>query len=301
MGRRKGRICIMRNVLVVGSSNTDITVQVGRLPAPGETVLGEKFYMAHGGKGANQAVSAKRAGADVVFIGRVGRDDFGKRALRNLEVEGIDLRDVVVDEQARSGVALIFVDYSGENTIAVAPGANRRLRPEDVKDERIAWADVVTLQMEIPAETIRYVEGRAKSLGKTVILNYAPAPEEPHLEVLEDVDYLVLNELELRTLGYDKPEQLQAKIGAMVVLTLGSDGVVYFCPDKRHLPAEKVEAVDTVGAGDAFVGAFSAFIAEGRDVDEAIALANIAGAIAVTREGAQPSLPYRHEIDGFLS
>jgi len=291
----------MARVLVIGSSNTDMFVKVGRLPSGGETILGESFYMAQGGKGANQAVAARRAGADVAFVGRVGADPFGKAALDALKAEGIDVQDLRVDPDHPSGVALILVDPRGENMIAVAPGANMAVTPADVTAERVRWADVVVLQLEIPLQSVEGAIRLARREHRQVVLNYAPAPKEPCQELLAEVDFVILNESELAAAGFADPEELQSQIRGTAILTLGARGVVYFDPDPKEVPAEKVTAVDTVGAGDAFVGTFSTFIAEGLGLVEAVRLANRAAAITVTRKGAQPSLPTRREIEDFRS
>lgn len=299
---------------VVGSSNTDMVVRVPKLPLPGETVLGGRFLQAAGGKGANQAVAAARAGAEVAFIARLGSDVLGDQALAGFRQDRICPDFIVRDPESPSGVALILVDEHGENLIAVAPGANARLAVEDLENAReaLAWADAVLLQLEIPLETAFRCIEMAAGAGKRVILNPAPAPADPlPAAVLPRVNILVPNESELSLLS-GKPtatrrEQEEAcralreqSVGA-VVLTRGKNGV--FIADEegfRAFPAFKVVAVDTVGAGDCFSACLAVALAEGQEPDRACRFAMAAAAISVTREGAQPSLPYRPEIEAFL-
>lgn len=301
-------------VAVVGSSNTDMVVKVRSLPAPGETVLGGRFLQAAGGKGANQAVAAARAGAEVAFIARLGSDRLGDEALANFRREGLRCEHVIRDPEAASGVAVIIVDGDGENLIAVAPGANARLSVDDLERaaDAIDWADVVLLQLEIPPATAFRCIETASSLGKTVILNPAPAPPESlPRSVLSRVSILVPNESELAVLSgraaRTRPQQEEAchnlrQSGVeAVVLTRGKDGVL-IADDKgtRVYGAFAVKAVDTVGAGDCFSAALAVALAEREELDRACRFAMAAAALSVTREGAQPSLPSRAEIEAYL-
>lgn len=301
----------MVKIAVVGSSNTDMVVRVPHIPAPGETVLGGEFVMAPGGKGANQAVAAARLGAKVTLVARVGPDVFGERALAGFHQEGIITRYVTVDREAASGVALIFVDAAGENRIAVAPGANACLSPDDVQQAReaIEKADVLLLQLEVPTETVLAAAAVAHQAGVRVILNPAPAP--PNLlpaELLARVDILTPNESEAGLLtGTQVSAEVAARrlagqgVGAVIV-TLGARGALIVTLDAQRLvPGFSVNAVDTTAAGDAFNGGLAVALAEGRPLAAAVRFANACGALATTRLGAQPSLPTVDEVEAFLA
>ncbi len=297
----------MARIVVVGSSNTDMVVATERIPAPGETVMGGDFAMVGGGKGANQAIAAARLGADVTFVARIGSDVFGDRALQAFRDEGMCVDFVTRDAQAPSGVALILVDRSGENVIAVAPGANGQLLPEHVNAAEAAFrgADAVLLQLEIPVESVSTAAALAKSCGARVILNPAPASALPP-DLLSIVDVLTPNETEAALLsGCDgDPGTLASrllKIGPRcVVMTLGSSGALVATPDaSKHVPAPRVDAVDSTAAGDAFNGALAVGLCEGMDLEAAVRFAVKAAAISVTRRGAQPSLPSRDEVEAF--
>lgn len=288
MLRRRTRIT------VIGSSNTDLILQCPRLPRKGETVLGGEFLLAAGGKGANQAVAAARAGAEVIFVAKIGRDDFGRRALQGLRREGIRCRHVTTHPRAPSGVALILVGEGGENLIAVAQSANDELSPADVHRARhaIAVCDLLLLQLEIPLHTVAFAARLAKSLGKKVLLNPAPFRPLPRT-LLRDVDYLTPNEHEARQLG---------QTSAILIETRGARGAVIPAEGLGRLvvPAFRVEAVNTVGAGDCFSGCLAVALAEGRSLLEATRFACAAAAISTTRLGAQPSMPTRREIERFM-
>jgi ribokinase len=298
-------------VVVIGSANTDMTVRVPRIPASGETVLGGGFQMSGGGKGANQAVAAARAGGRVLFVAALGDDDFGSRALESFQRERIDVR-FVRRVAAPSGVALIFVDDRGENCIAVAPGANHVLRPGDVGPVAAALEaeDVVLLQLEIPIETVEAAARAAAARQARVILNPAPARALSDT-LLSSVSLLTPNEVEIAQLTGvavgDEPSLntaaavLRARGVRDVVVTLGARGA-YASGDGRSglVPAFAVAAVDTTAAGDVFNGALAVALVEGRALDEAIEFAGAAAALSVTRPGAQASAPRREEIDLFL-
>ncbi|MFP4057213.1 MAG: ribokinase [Candidatus Brocadiia bacterium] len=296
-------------VVVVGSSNTDMVVRSTRLPRPGESVVGGHFYTAAGGKGANQAVAAARAGAQVALVAKLGRDMFGDRALEGFRQEGIDCQCVARDPQEPSGVALILVDAGGENLISVALGANMRLTPGDVERaaSAIAAAGVLVLQLEVPLEAVCCAAAVAHDARVPVVLNPAPAPAEPlPADLLRAVDYLVLNETEMDVLAgsAEFPAArclLDAGVGH-VILTRGRKGIALLDGSQGPpcIAGHEVKSVDAVGAGDAFVGALACFLAEGRTLRRAIELANAAAALSVTRQGAQPSLPRREEIVEFL-
>ena len=301
-------------IVVVGSTNTDMVVKVPRLPGPGETVIGGEFVVAAGGKGANQAVACARAGARVSFVGRVGADDFGAKTLRGLKREGVSIRYVVTDRESPSGVALIFVDEEGENVIAVAPGANMRLTPEDVEAARsaIAQADCLLLQLEVPLPTVERAVRLARDAGVLVLLNPAPAPSRPlPARLLKRVDVLTPNRAEAAALVGRRVRNLaDARAAARrlrdlgparVVITLGKDGALAQEAEAVHVPACSVKAVDAVAAGDAFSGALAVALSEGMPFLKACSFANAAGACAVTKLGAQPSMPTRREIEAMLT
>ncbi len=296
-------------IVVVGSSNTDLVVPAPRLPAAGETVLGGDLMLAAGGKGANQAVAAARLGGHVTFVACIGTDMFGQGALSTLRTEGLDLGCVRQTEDAPSGVALIVVDAAGHNLIAVAPGANSRLRPEDVAaaQRAIAGASVVLLQLETPLETVLAAAQAGRQAGALVVLN--PAPAQPLPDALyRAVDVLTPNETEAALLtGESTPDAaanaLLQRGPRIVLVTLGEAGVLEAEAGHplRRLPAFPVAAVDTTAAGDAFCGALAVALARGLGLAGAVRYAQAAAALSVTRRGAQPSLPRAAEVDAFLS
>ncbi|GAB4567674.1 MAG: ribokinase [Anaerolineae bacterium] len=296
-------------VVVVGSSNTDMIVQADRLPRPGETVLGGDLVMAAGGKGANQAVAAARLGAQVAFVARVGNDMFGAEAIERFRREGLDVSHVVRDPEAPSGVALIVVEPGGQNIIAVAPGANARLSPDDVAAAREVFvgAGVVLLQLEVPVETVLAAAQAGRQAGARVILNPAPAPSGPLPdEIWASVDIVTPNETEAAALtGADAPEDaaraLLARGVGIVIVTLGAEGALVATRDgMQRMPGFPVQAVDATAAGDAFNGALAVALARGDDLDVAVRYAHAVAAISVTRLGAQPSLPTAAEVEAFL-
>lgn len=302
----------MARVVVLGSSNTDLTVRLPSLPAPGQTLLGGSFRSGPGGKGANQAVAARRAGAEVVFVTAVGDDPMGREALDLYRAEGIDVAHAVIVPGAASGVALIFVAEAGENMIGVAPGANAQLDPAaiDALPDTLFDRDGVLLAgLEVPLETVARAVQRARRAGMRVVLNPAPAdPRLLELGVLPLVDVLTPNRGELAVLAgadHEQPgdatrravETLRHRGAGQVVVTLGSDGCLIAGPGgMRRIPAFRVAAVDTVGAGDAFSGALAAALADGRTLEDAAVWAAAAAALAVTQHGAQAALPRREAI-----
>ena len=295
-------------ILVVGSLNMDLVVSVERHPQVGETLLGNSFQTFPGGKGANQAVAARRLGGQVAMLGRVGRDAFGASLRQSLETDGVSTGWLLSDEAAPTGVALITVSAGGANTIVVVPGANGRLSSADLAAAQPAFqkAQVVLLQLEIPIPTVLEAARLGKQQGAKILLNPAPAALLPD-ELFGLVDVLIPNEHELLLLAGEAadPEQairvLLGKGAASILVTLGSRGALLANGGERvHLPAYPVQAVDTVAAGDAFIGALAVALAEGRPLLEAARWGNAAGAVAVTRAGAQPSLPYRGELEQML-
>jgi len=293
-------------IVVVGSSNADMIIQLDRIPRPGETVLGGAFSTAAGGKGANQAVAAARAGGQVTFIARVGQDMFGDQAVAGFVRDGINVKHVFRDQTAPSGVALIFVAKDGENSIAVASGANAKLSPADVRRAKAAFtgASVLVVQLETPLETVQAAADLAARAGVRVILNPAPAQRLPD-ELLKRISILTPNETEAELLtggtGEDAAAKLRARGVETVILTLGARGaLIADNRGTRWVPGFKVKAVDTTAAGDIFNGALAVALAEGKTMDDAVRFANAAAAISVTRLGAQPSAPTRREIERFL-
>jgi ribokinase len=303
---------VKKQIAVIGSSNTDMIIKLERIPRPGETVLGGNLLTAPGGKGANQAVGAARAGGAVTFVARIGRDMFGDAAMRGLQRDGICVNYVVRDSGAPSGVALIFVAKNGENSIAVASGANECLSVRDLKAAKSAFktAAVVLLQLETPIQTVQTAAVMAHTAGATVILNPAPARRLPDT-LLKRVSIISPNETEAELLTGVKvnsknaatkaARKLHARGIPTVILTLGAKGAFVSTAGEAELVRGfKVHAVDTTAAGDIFNGALAVSIAEGNPLREAVRFANAAAAISVTRMGAQPSAPTRKEIDAFL-
>ncbi len=299
-------------IVVIGSSNTDMVVKAARIPQPGETVLGGEFVMVPGGKGANQAVAAARLGAEVTLVTRLGMDLFAEASLRSFREAGIRTEWVVRDSAAASGVALIMVDQDGENAIAVAPGANAHLSPQDVDraEEAIRAADVVVLQLEVPMPTVLHTIRLAKRHGRCVLLNPAPAGPVPD-EALAMVDLLTPNETEAEMLlgggaaGLGgiaaTAEALRAKGVGTVIVTLAREGAFVVGPGGSfHVSGRHVEAVDTTAAGDAFTGALACAVGEGQALRAALEFATAAAALSVRGIGAQPSLPGRSEVEAFL-
>lgn len=300
----------MKNIVVIGSSNTDMVVKTSHLPVPGETVLGGDFFMNAGGKGANQAVAAARYGNRVVFVAKTGNDLFGEQVRKSMKEDGIVTDYVFIDEEHPSGVALITIDQKAENCIVVAGGANMYLKPEDIdkaKDE-ILGGDVVLMQLETPIETVEYAAKMAAEAGVKVILNPAPAPAEPlSKELISNLFLITPNRSEAsRLTGIEVSDLASAQRAALalydmgaknVIVTLGSEGsLVYDGHMMMRVEAIKVEAVDTTAAGDTYNGVLASVIAEGKSLIDAVHEANIAGAISVTRMGAQPAAPTREEI-----
>ena len=301
-----------RRVLVVGSANVDFTVAAPRLPAVGETVTGGTLLVNHGGKGANQAVAARRLGAEVRLVACVGDDSSGRDIRSALAAEGIGVQGVAVTREAATGTALIVVDREGRNQIAVAPGANWRLTLEHVRSraDDFAWAEVVVCQLETALESLAWTLEEARRRGVITILN--PAPVRDGLpDIWRLVDYLTPNEGEAgRLTGTDVRDvrdaaaaarALRARGVGTAIVTLGAEGVLAgTAQGEIHSPALPVSVVDTTAAGDAFNGALAVSVGGGDRLDSALRFANAAAALACTRRGAQPSLPTRAEVDRLL-
>ncbi len=296
-------------IVVVGSSNTDMIIKVPQLPSPGETVMGGQFHMVNGGKGANQAIAAARAGGDVIFISCLGSDNFGHRALEILKKEGIDTTHIKIVDDAPSGVALINVSESGENSITVAPGANSHLFPEDIEKLKsvIINADMVLMQLEIPIETVYATIRIADAHRIPVILNPAPARViEP--EILKMVTIITPNEKEAAKLTLKNGSQIGhsdlmnglRELGLnTIIITLGENGVFFLGNGQEgRQDGNKVNVIDTTAAGDTFNGFLAVSLASGEPLSEAVRLANNAAAISVTRLGASTSIPFLAEVQG---
>ncbi len=296
------------NICVVGSSNLDLIAKVPRLPRMGETLLGRYFHMSCGGKGANQAVIAAKLGARVTMITRLGRDYPGEIILKNYREMGVDTRYIFFDEESSSGVAPILVDDQGRNLLVYIPGANSKLSPEDARraKDAIQAAEVLVCQLEVPLETTMEALRIASEGGVLTILNPAPARSLPE-ELLGLSDIIVPNETEaeiITGLPVETPEQIEAaayrlrEMGAgQTIITLGEKGVLLLDETGLALvPAEAAEAVDTTGAGDAFIGSLAYFLARGKKMDEAVKKANSIAAVSVAKVGTQVSFPHRREI-----
>jgi ribokinase len=302
----------MPKLVVVGSLNMDLVVRTPHLPRPGETILGRDFMTAPGGKGANQTVAAAKLGAAVHMVGRVGGDDFGRALRENLHAAGADDRYVFTEESAATGIAIIEVEASGQNTIVVAPGANAQVARADVDAARsiITSSQVVIAQLEIPLDTVRYALNMARAANVLTILNPAPA-QSLSTELLSLVDLLVPNESEAALLtgievtdeasAEQAARQLQQRGARAVVVTLGERGALALDEHRVwRVPPFRVKAIDATAAGDAFVGALATAYASHDDLEAALREASAAGALAATKFGAQPSLPTRAELDEFL-
>ena len=301
----------MSRILVVGSSNTDMVVRADHIPSPGETVLGGKFFMNPGGKGANQAVAAARLGGEVTFITKIGKDLFGTQAVKGFEKEGINTRYIAVSELEPSGVASIVVGDNAENSIVVAPGANYDLNKADIDRALTAFiqTQVILVQLEIPIEIVEYVIEMGERLNKKVILNPAPAHKLSD-KSLASLYAITPNESEAELLtGVKVSDEKSAHRAAgiltskgieNVIITMGSKGVYLYSESlKKMIPGYKVNAVDTTAAGDTFNGALAVALLKRNEMEEAIIFANKAAAVAVTRPGAQSGIPFFAEVNSF--
>ncbi len=303
----------MKNkIVVIGSSNVDLLMKMDHLPEKGETVTDAEFFQVYGGKGANQAVAAARAGGNVAFVNCVGEDAYTPQMVQNYKNDGIDTRFVFTEKGIASGHALIMIGGAGMNYLSVAPGANYKLTPAKIDEAMpvIDEAAMIVMQYEITAETIKYVIDIANRKGIPVLWNCAPA-RAFDVSYIPKINILVLNEVEAGFLaGMQVENELDAEVAAQklvsigvekVIITLGSKGAfVMTKTEKVSVPAYQVEAVDTTAAGDTFCGAFAVALVEGKPMKAALQFASAAAAISVTRMGAQPSAPTRGEIDAFL-
>lgn len=299
----------MKNILVIGSSNVDLIAQVDHFPLAGETVGDAVFTKMFGGKGANQAVAAVRAGGDVTFVTSIGDDGNAVELKEHFQSNGINIEFLRQASDCPTGVALIFVDSSGENCIAVAPGANAKLTSNLVDENLVKTADVVVMQMEIPYETVRDIALLAKKNNTQLLLNPAPARALDE-ELIQCVDYLVVNESEANLIsgisiekdGLEAVAQKLQEMGAkMIIITLGKEGsFIYSAELKERVESYKVKTMDSTAAGDTFCGVLAVCISSGLEISEAVRFASAAAAISVTKLGAQDSIPMKEDVVSFL-
>ncbi|MFX1574017.1 MAG: ribokinase [Promethearchaeota archaeon] len=307
-------------VLIIGSSNMDLNIYSKRFPNPGETVTGGTFKQFLGGKGANQSVASVRSGVKTVFIGKIGIDIFGDQMISQLTKEGINMNHVIRDPEEMSGVAFILIDENGENMISVAPGANIKLSPQDIRSKTsiIENAKCIVVQMEIPMDTIKEILNISTELDNIKILNPAPLKPLPK-QLLEKVDIIIPNKGELfkmhSLLGFEDLDveenenilQVSKDIASLgikyVITTLGARGCFIYSRGENkaiEVAAPNVKAVDTVGAGDCFIGVLASRLCKGEKVLNAVKYASVAASIAVTRKGAQVSMPFSNEVEAKL-
>lgn len=298
-------------ITVVGSLNMDLVTTVKVMPRIGETLIGKDYRQIPGGKGANQADAIAKLGASVKMIGMVGDDGFGRELKLSLEGDGVDVSNIKSVKDSPTGIAVIMVEEQGDNSIVVIPGANFELTPKDIDDslKALEESDIVVTQLETPMETVKYTMKIARALGKYTILNPAPAAKLDD-ELISCVDLLTPNETELEVLSGVKIEtEADILAGARVlmdkgvkelVVTLGEQGALYVNNEYNQIyPAFKVKPVDTTAAGDSFTAGIAVALSEGKPMGEAIKFASKVGALTVTKEGAQSSLPTRNEVDEF--
>ena len=302
----------MRKIVVIGSSNTDLIAKINEFPKVGETIKGVSYLQVMGGKGANQALAAHRLGGDVKFITSLGNDLNGMNSIDYYKKEGLDASLSLIVEDIPSGVAMIWVDKKGDNSIVIIPGANDELRPDYIKqiEAEILKGDLIVLQMEIPYETVSYICDFASKHNKQIMLNVAPAVVLDH-DIMRKIDILVVNETEaelisgesISSIGEEAVVDKLRSLGAKnVVLTLGKKGSI-LKNDQQYLSvsAFTVNSVDSTAAGDTFCGALAAGLSKGHSWRQAMQFASAASAICVTRMGAQTSIPFESEVENFLS
>ena len=301
----------MPNIIVVGSLNADLVVRAPRFPQPGETITGEDLKIIPGGKGANQSVAAARQGASVAMLGRVGNDSFGPELINNLKHNGVDTAHVQIDAEAATGTATIIVDAHGQNSIVLSPGSNGRVSPADLNTVSFSDYKLLLLQLEIPLEPVLAAAKRAKEKGLRVLLNPAPARTLPD-ELIALPDFIVPNEGELSLLTNQPVQDVASAENAAralltqgaqtVIVTLGPNGALIVNREvTKHIPAFQVDVVDTTAAGDAFIGGFASALLQNKPLGEAVRSGCACGALAATKFGAQPSMPTKAEVEGFMS
>jgi len=302
-----------KKILIVGSLNMDMVIEVAVIPIKGQTILAKNLKYIQGGKGANQAYACGNLGGNTTILGCVGNDDFGKSQLASLTSAGVDTSNIKVVDEFSTGIAIIYVEESGNNSISVIAGANNCCDVEYLKnhDEQFQNTDYIILQMEIPIESVYYAIKRAKELSKIVILNPAPANKDISSEIYKMIDFITPNETELYILAHssdDVPKEISKKeiekagqillqkgVGNVIV-TMGENGAMLLNDTMHVYPTRKVKAIDTTAAGDCFNGALVVAMADGKNMEKAIEFANIAASISVTKKGAQVSLPKFHEV-----
>lgn len=308
-----GKMDKKKGVLVVGSANVDMVVKTDHFPAPGETILGGNFQMFSGGKGANQAVASAKLNTKTYFIGKMGNDMFREKLTSEMSKDGVELEDLIIDNKLSTGIALITVDTKGENSIVVASGSNMNLTGDDVAKHKSVFkkVNVVLTQLEIPMDTVIKTAELSAGNGCLFILNPAPAKDLPE-KLLKLTNYITPNKGELELLTSSRITSFgEIQNAAMrlidkgvgnVIVTLGEKGVLYVTEDKiKHIEGNKVEVIDTTGAGDAFNGALASALSEGMEIEEALRFANKAASISVTRMGAQSSMPGFEELKALIS
>ncbi len=298
----------MKRIVIAGSINMDIVSRMDRLPIPGQGIMGETFQFVPGGKGANQAVAASRLGGEVIFLGRVGKDHFGRAMADFLRSENMKIKHLGVSDTVGTGACLIFIDKVGTNMMAAMRGANFDITPDHVRKLPIRKGDIIVSTLELPQPTTKFLFQRGRARSATIILN--AAPELPaSKELLAMPDYLIINEHELVFYNRERkvPRTTVDQVSSMkklrkgkqaIILTLGDKGLLYLKGGHQiKLPAHKVKAVDTTGASDCFVGAFAVALAEGRDITSALEFANAAASVSVQKFGASSSLPPRQQVE----
>ena len=302
----------MDSVVVVGSLNIDHVLKVKELPLKGETVISESYELHEGGKGANQAVAIGRMGIDVCMIGRIGKDAYGKMLIESLTRSNVKTESIAVDKKLGTGTALITVDSKGNNTISLYQGANAGLKINDILKNKktIKKSDIIVLQQEIPKDVISFTIDTAKEYKKIIVLNFAPALNLSRNSI-KKVDFLILNESEISKLSGIKCDEKNVKKPMVklrrifknnIIVTLGEYGSACMTSlgDYYRIPPIRVNSVDSTGAGDAFIGGFVYGLIQKKDIYNCIILGNAAGALSVTKVGAQASLPYENELKDFL-
>ena len=291
--------------------NADLVIRAPRFPGPGETIGGADLQIIPGGKGANQAVAAARQGASVAMVGRVGNDSFGPELIKNLKQNNVDTSHVQLEPDSATGTAIIVVDANGQNSIVLSPGGNGKISPADLDNVSFPDHKLLLLQLEIPIETVLSAMQRAKESGLRVLLNPAPARSLPEA-LISLPDFILPNETELSLLtnqpvsdlpSAEKAAKTLIERGAQhVIVTLGAHGALLVSSKQvTHVHTYQVNVIDTTAAGDAFIGGFSAALLQNKALDEAVRYGCACGALAVTRFGAQPSLPTRKEVEGFIA
>jgi len=301
-----------KKVIVIGSLNIDHILKVDSLPVKGETIISKNYSLSEGGKGANQAVAIGKMGINVEIIGKIGEDEFGRMLVKSLKEANVGIDGLAISKCDKTGAAFIMVNHTGNNTIVVAPGANYKLSIEDIKmrENQLLSADILVMQMEIPMDVVSYIVDWAKEKDKVIVLNYAPAVEIT-IEVLAKVDYLIMNEIEFQSITKEELrfENSEDSIKAIrklyknnLIVTLGDKGsIILDSKDEfAKISPYKVQAIDSTGAGDAFMGGFILGIIMGESVANSAKLGNASGAIAVKKIGAQPSFPDKEELSNFL-